>query len=64
VVLDPEDAMFDGMPLSAIENDGVDHVVGLDDLGATLARLVREPHRRRDEEGQMEAEVAERETGT
>jgi two-component system chemotaxis response regulator CheB len=43
VVLDPSDAMFDGMPLSAIENVPVHHVVSLAKLGDTLARLAGEP---------------------
>src|SRR5262249_18356758 len=43
VVLDPEDAMFTSMPLSAIANVPVHHVVGLDKLGDTLNRLAREP---------------------
>jgi two-component system, chemotaxis family, protein-glutamate methylesterase/glutaminase len=40
VVQDPEDAMFSGMPASAIARVAVDHVVPLSALAATLVRLV------------------------
>ncbi len=41
VVQDPADALYSGMPKSAIENAEVDHVVPLADLGSLLTRLVR-----------------------
>jgi two-component system, chemotaxis family, protein-glutamate methylesterase/glutaminase len=43
VVQDPEEALYSGMPLSAIENVPVDHVVGLSAMGALLDRLARQP---------------------
>lgn len=43
VVQDPEDALYPGMPSSAMENVRVDHVAPLADIPALLARLVREP---------------------
>jgi two-component system chemotaxis response regulator CheB len=43
VVQDPEDAMYPGMPRSAVENVRVDHVVPLAEIPALLERLVREP---------------------
>jgi two-component system chemotaxis response regulator CheB len=46
VVQSPDDALYSGMPRSAIENVDVDHVVTLDELPALLVRLVNEeaPH--------------------
>jgi two-component system chemotaxis response regulator CheB len=43
VVQDPEEALYAGMPLSAIENVSVDHVVGLAEMGALLHELARQP---------------------
>jgi two-component system chemotaxis response regulator CheB len=43
VVQDPEDAEFAGMPESALRRLQPDHVVPLDDIGALLGRLAREP---------------------
>jgi two-component system, chemotaxis family, protein-glutamate methylesterase/glutaminase len=43
VVQDPADALYPGMPGSAIQHVGVDHVVPVADMGALLARLGREP---------------------
>lgn len=40
VVQDPADALFPGMPSSALANVTVDHVVPLADIAATLVRLV------------------------
>jgi two-component system, chemotaxis family, protein-glutamate methylesterase/glutaminase len=39
VVQDPKDALFPGMPQSALDNVAIDHVVPLDDMAALLARL-------------------------
>jgi two-component system chemotaxis response regulator CheB len=46
VVQSPDEALYSGMPRSAIENVDVDHVVTLDELPALLVRLVNEevPH--------------------
>ncbi|HEX2189326.1 MAG TPA: chemotaxis protein CheB [Longimicrobiaceae bacterium] len=43
VVQDPEDAMYAGMPASAIQNVDVDHVVPAAGIAALLAALVDEP---------------------
>ena len=43
VVQDPEEALFSGMPRSAIENVAVDHCLSLAEIGPLLARLAREP---------------------
>lgn len=43
VVQDPADALYPGMPSSAINQAGVDHVVPANEMGALLARLVAEP---------------------
>ncbi len=42
VAQSPNEALFPGMPLSAIENVDVDHVLHLKDIGPTLASLSRE----------------------
>jgi two-component system chemotaxis response regulator CheB len=42
VVQDPAEALFSGMPRSAIENVEVDHVVPLSDIAPLLVRLARE----------------------
>lgn len=43
VVQDPNDAMYAGMPTSAIGNVDVDHVVPASEIAALLATLVDEP---------------------
>jgi two-component system chemotaxis response regulator CheB len=43
VVQDPEDAMYDGMPASAIEYVRADFVLPAKELGPLLTRLVNEP---------------------
>jgi two-component system, chemotaxis family, protein-glutamate methylesterase/glutaminase len=43
VVQDPADAAYGGMPESAIEYAGADHVVPLAEIGATLFELVDDP---------------------
>ena len=42
IVQDPADALFDGMPRSALERVAVDHVVPVSAMGALVARLARE----------------------
>jgi len=42
-VQDPADALYAGMPQSAIEQVQVDHIVRLPELGLLLARLAQEP---------------------
>jgi two-component system chemotaxis response regulator CheB len=43
VVQDPNEALFPGMPASAVENVDVDHVVLLSEIAPILNRLAREP---------------------
>lgn len=43
VVQDPDEALYSGMPASAIENVTVDHVVRLAEMGALLDQLARQP---------------------
>jgi two-component system, chemotaxis family, protein-glutamate methylesterase/glutaminase len=43
VVQHPDDALYSGMPQTAIENVAVDHVQPAADLGPLLARLAAEP---------------------
>jgi two-component system chemotaxis response regulator CheB len=51
VVQDPADALYDGMPSSALEYVGVDHVVPAADMGELLTRLVESsPDRDRPEQ--------------
>jgi len=40
VVQDPNDALYPGMPLNAMEHVSVDHVVSAEELGALLVKLV------------------------
>jgi two-component system chemotaxis response regulator CheB len=50
IVQDPDDALFAGMPQSAIENVEVDHVVPLDFVADLLDKLAREPVEETEEE--------------
>lgn len=43
VVQDPDEAMYNGMPGSAVANVAVDHVASIASMGLLLARLVAEP---------------------
>lgn len=43
VVQEPSDALYPGMPQSAIENADVDHIVPVAEMAKLLQRLVREP---------------------
>jgi two-component system chemotaxis response regulator CheB len=43
VVQDPQDALYPGMPRSAMEQVTVDHVLPMAEIPALLARLAREP---------------------
>jgi two-component system chemotaxis response regulator CheB len=43
IVQNPNEALFSGMPLSAVENVHVDHVLYLKDIPPMLNRLSREP---------------------
>jgi two-component system chemotaxis response regulator CheB len=42
IAQDPQDALYPGMPLSAIENAGVDFVLPLSDIAPLLTRLVQQ----------------------
>ena len=43
IVQDPEEAMYPGMPRSAMENVAVDHVLSVREMGAVILDLVSEP---------------------
>lgn len=43
VVQDPKGADYPGMPMSAIENVQVDHILPLDEIAPLLVRLARQP---------------------
>lgn len=43
VVQDPEEALFDGMPRSAIENVAVDHILKLAEIASVLNEISHEP---------------------
>lgn len=45
IVQDPDDALFGGMPTSAMERDHVDYCLPVSEIAAVLARLAREPAR-------------------
>ena len=45
VVQEPQDALFPGMPQSAIKNDSPAHIVPVAEIGPLLDRLAREPAR-------------------
>ncbi|HLM75877.1 MAG TPA: chemotaxis protein CheB [Polyangiaceae bacterium] len=53
IVQDPEDALFDGMPKSAISYVNVDHVAPLAAIPSLLTRLVKEPTKTLDEDQAM-----------
>jgi two-component system chemotaxis response regulator CheB len=64
IVQDPEEARYQGMPQSAIENVGVDYCLSLDDIAVTLSRLAHEIVEREEEEAmsdelEEEADIAE-----
>jgi two-component system chemotaxis response regulator CheB len=50
VVQNPNEALFSGMPRSAIESVEVDHVVSLAEISPLLSRLTREPVKEEAEE--------------
>jgi len=43
IVQDPEEALYDGMPRSAIANDQIDHVLRIAEIAELLVRLADEP---------------------
>jgi two-component system chemotaxis response regulator CheB len=53
IVQDPADALYAGMPRSAIECVGADHIVTLKELPALLVRLVSEPAQIDEERGEV-----------
>jgi two-component system, chemotaxis family, protein-glutamate methylesterase/glutaminase len=58
LVQDPEEALFDSMPLSAIANVAVDQVLPLAQLAATLVQLVKECAENPPKEQAMPDEIA------
>jgi two-component system chemotaxis response regulator CheB len=60
VVQDPDDAMYPGMPTSAIEEVGADHVLSAREIGPLLAALVEDEveHERHEPSETMRKEVA------
>lgn len=61
VVQDPDDAMYTGMPTSAIHNVAVDHVVPVSEMGQLLNRLASEPaqiHSLNQDNGDMGKEIS------
>ena len=68
VVQDPEQAMFPGMPRSAVENVEVDHVGPKEQLAALLVRLASEPAAQREiampDHIKQEADMAELDAGS
>jgi two-component system chemotaxis response regulator CheB len=61
VVQDPADATTPNMPQSALENVDVDHVLGAEDIGPCLVRLVTERYARRGVENHAHAPAAHEE---
>lgn len=63
VVQDPKDAMFTGMPRSAIENVEIDYILPLSAIAPTLVSLAQEPVTAPEEpvtdEMEIESEIAE-----
>jgi len=43
IVQDPKDALYSGMPSSAIENVAVDHILPINEIAPMLAQLVQSP---------------------
>ena len=43
IAQDPEDALYSGMPLSAIENGAAEHVVAIADMADLVCKLIDEP---------------------
>lgn len=64
VVQDPDEALFSGMPRSAVENVSVDQILPLAEIGPALARLAHTPappQTTAPEEMEIEVDVAEME---
>lgn len=60
IAQDPEDAMYSGMPCSAIDNVDIDYVVRISELAPLLTRLIREEVE--DEEGKPVSDEMEYES--
>lgn len=63
VVQDPEDAMYSGMPTSAIENVAVDHILPVSDIAPVLMAIANQPIQEGEEsvseDMEMESDMAE-----
>ncbi len=68
IVQNPEEALYSGMPTSAIENVDVDHILPVDDIAPILVELAYKPVETVGEEAvssdmEMESDMAELEIG-
>jgi two-component system chemotaxis response regulator CheB len=68
IVQDPAEALYSGMPQSAIENVDIDYIRRVADIAAILAQLANQPvaqegEQAGSEEMEMEADMAELELG-
>ena len=69
IVQDPDEALYPGMPQSAIDNSEVDYILPVSEIGSTLARLAVQPVEEggeapMDDEMEMEADIAELDMAT
>jgi two-component system, chemotaxis family, protein-glutamate methylesterase/glutaminase len=68
VVQDPEEALFPGMPRSAVENVAVDHIIPRSQIASLLVRLANEPvphvEVRMSNQIKQEADMAELDAGS
>ncbi|HEY3136104.1 MAG TPA: chemotaxis protein CheB [Blastocatellia bacterium] len=69
IVQDPHEALYPGMPQSAIDNSEVDYILPASEIASTLARLAAQPVEEggqapMDDEMEMEADIAELDMAT
>ncbi len=57
VVQDPEDAMYSGMPTSAIENVAVDHILPVSDIAPVLMAMAKQPIEEGEESVSQDMEI-------
>lgn len=68
IVQDPDEALYSGMPLSAIENVDVDHILRISDMAPVLVELAGKPVQEEEvgavsKEMEIESDIAELEVG-